>query len=74
MKFLIWLVIGLGIWWWLRQQRMTGPPRDTPHNRGPQPQTMVPCAQCGLHVPKNDAVRGTRGWYCSEAHRQQREG
>jgi uncharacterized protein len=32
--------------------------------------SMVQCAQCGLHLPEVDAVRGTRAMYCSTAHRQ----
>lgn len=37
------------------------------------PQTMVACAECGLHVPAADAIAGSRGTYCSAAHRQLRE-
>lgn len=34
---------------------------------------MVPCAQCGTHLPSNEAVKGAKDLYCSEAHRQARE-
>lgn len=29
---------------------------------------MVACAQCGLHLPEADAVRGTQAMYCCSAH------
>ncbi len=32
--------------------------------------TMVRCKQCGLHIPSDEAVEGSGGYYCSEAHRQ----
>jgi uncharacterized protein len=37
------------------------------------PQSMVACAQCGLHVPTTDAVQGRDGAYCSAAHLRLRE-
>jgi len=30
---------------------------------------MVSCAHCGIHLPRDEAVAGTRGLYCSSAHR-----
>jgi uncharacterized protein len=30
---------------------------------------MVTCAHCGVHLPHDEAVTGTRGQYCSTAHR-----
>ena len=30
---------------------------------------MVACLHCGLHLPHSEAVAGTRGPYCSAAHR-----
>jgi uncharacterized protein len=36
---------------------------------------MVACAQCGLHLPKSEALPGTRGdWYCCKEHRQRAGG
>lgn len=32
-------------------------------------QVMLACAQCGLHLPRNDALPGKGGVFCSEAHR-----
>lgn len=30
---------------------------------------MLACAHCGLHLPRNEALPGRGGVYCSEAHR-----
>ena len=36
----------------------------------PLPQEMVRCAECGVHLPRADAVAGTNGLpYCSAEHR-----
>ncbi len=40
------------------------PPRDK-HTET----IMLACAQCGLHLPRNEALPGRGGVYCSEAHR-----
>jgi len=34
---------------------------------------VVRCAQCGVHIPTNDAVTGDKGVYCSTAHLHQAE-
>ena len=74
MKYLVLIgVIGV-VLWWLRIQRNTS---DTDNNRkvsGEQPQNMVRCAYCNLHLPQSDAVQGTAGLYCSTAHQQAKEG
>lgn len=48
------------------------PPPATPPTPAapPQPQSMVSCAQCGLHLPRGDALPGRGGVFCSAAHRQ----
>ncbi|PUE31050.1 hypothetical protein B9Z35_08420 [Limnohabitans sp. Jir61] len=70
MKYLVLLLIVLGGIWWIREQRK---PDQTSHKPS-GPQVMVPCAHCGTHVPEDDAIRGSRGLYCSAAHRDSHEG
>ncbi len=36
-------------------------------------QEMVSCAQCGLHLPKAEAVTGKRALYCTLEHQRQAE-
>jgi uncharacterized protein len=34
---------------------------------------MLACAQCGLHLPRGEALPGRGGVFCSEAHRAEHE-
>jgi uncharacterized protein len=44
------------------------PPRPgASPQRDPQP--MVACAHCGVHLPKSDAVTAPSGTFCGDAHR-----
>jgi len=77
MKYLIVLfVVALAIWLWRRNRReemeeaaKAAKPAARP--RVGEPQAMVRCAHCGLHLPASDAIAGPGGGvYCSIAHRQ----
>ena len=67
MKYLL-LALVIGIAWHLwRSKRVaqTPPPQRKPL---PQPETMVHCEHCGVHLPQSNAL-GWRGhYYCSQAH------
>jgi uncharacterized protein len=67
------LAVLAGVWLWRRGRQRTGPPvRGRP---GPgQALPMVRCAHCGVHLPGQDAVRGSQGSYCTVAHRREAEG
>ena len=71
MKYLFWLLLGVLAWWAYRRSRAG---RESAQSRTPTPPTsapqdMVACQHCGLHLPHSEAVAGTRGPYCSAAHR-----
>jgi uncharacterized protein len=71
MKYLVLLavlVIAYLVWRHGRLERHQG---DSSRRAEPgTPQEMVSCAQCGLHLPQPDAVRGGDGrFYCSQEHR-----
>lgn len=69
MKYLIWLVvIVLAIWAYRRSRRPAQPPAS-PGTASAAPSNMVSCAQCGLHLPQEEAVAGERGLYCTTEHR-----
>ena len=40
------------------------PPQPAP------PRAIVSCAQCGLHLPRDEALPGRGGMFCGAAHRQ----
>ena len=72
MKYLVLLavlVIAYMVWRGNRVERR-GPP---PPGRGPaagDPQEMIACPVCGVHLPRADAVTGSNGLlYCSQDHR-----
>lgn len=35
----------------------------------PATTAMVPCKQCGVHVPAMESIVGNQGVYCSHTHR-----
>ena len=39
-----------------------------------QPQPMLQCVACGVHLPAGEALTGRQGSYCSAAHRAKLEG
>lgn len=77
MKYLIVLaVVAVAIWIWRNNRReeirAAKPPPQRPARVG-QPEAMVRCAHCGMHLPAVDAVAGRSGSYCTPAHRQAAE-
>jgi len=75
MKFLVLIVIVLGVLWLARKLRGPGegpgegpaaPTRPTPPA---VPQDMVQCPVCALHLPRADALPGADGrLYCCAEH------
>ncbi|RZT41079.1 PP0621 family protein [Cupriavidus agavae] len=74
------LAVVLGIIWWLRarasardqadaarQQREAAPQASgTPGDGAIEP--MVQCAQCGVHLPRTDAIAWRGLHYCRRSH------
>lgn len=58
----IWLGVLIVRHFW-RQRQPKASDRQLPE------QDMVRCAQCGLHLPKEDAVQAEGAFYCSDRHR-----
>ncbi|GAB3357390.1 MULTISPECIES: PP0621 family protein [Giesbergeria] len=78
MKYLVLLIVlVLAYGWWRSgrraQMRQGTAPRQPPQTAQQTPASaldMVPCAHCGLHVPRNEALaQGTR-YYCCLEHQQ----
>lgn len=76
MKYLLWALLLYLAWrWYLSQKRKDEPPVAGPTEASPpaaesEPEAMVQCASCGIHLPVSEALTapGERH-YCSEAHR-----
>lgn len=70
MKIILVFVAFYALWWLLR--RSFGAQRRPPSGRGSatdEPQTILACAYCGLHLPRDEALPGRGGIFCGEAHR-----
>ena len=66
-RLLFWIaLIAAAFWLWRRLTRKKTP---TAQQQGSLP--MVRCAQCGVHVPQNQALQAHDRWYCSQAHLEQ---
>lgn len=65
--FLLLAVAAYVAWQWFKRGSVSGQsaaPRVQP------PQAMVPCARCGLHLPRSDALPAGEQFFCSEEHRR----
>jgi uncharacterized protein len=67
MKILLFLVVVFVLLWLLRgttSRRRGGGVRPPS-----EPQQMVACAHCGVHLPRDEALPGRGGVFCGDAHR-----
>lgn len=73
MKFIIVLLVIVIVVWLARSgsRRVTGERRSKPPL--PPREEMVACSQCGLHLPRSEALPGRGGLFCSAAHRAEFE-
>jgi len=70
MKVLVTLIAVFVLLWLVRSsvRRMRAPPPPAARE-APAPQAMLTCAQCGVHLPANEALPGRGGVFCGAAHR-----
>jgi uncharacterized protein len=80
MKYLlVFAVIAVAFWVWrnnrksAKAQVQKAPPAPSSNSTAVQPQAMLQCAVCGVHLPAADTVVGRKGSYCSSEHRKQLE-
>ena len=73
MKYLILLLVLVGLAWWVfgRRDAPSDPAAGKKDvNTDPGPQQMLACAHCGVHLPRDEAVADAAGrMFCNEAHR-----
>jgi uncharacterized protein len=70
MKFLL-VVLAFVILAFLLRNSWRSRGGGTPRREKPPaaPREMLSCAHCGLHLPRDEALPGRGGVFCSEAHR-----
>ena len=77
MKYaLLVLVIMLIVWLARSGGRRIPPPGPSARDMAPpdaKPQDMVACTQCGMHLPRAEALPGRGGLFCGEPHRREFE-
>jgi len=69
MKYLLLLIIVLAVLWFVRGPRTRAASRPQAQPAPQEPATMLACLQCGLHLPRDEALPGRGGVFCSDAHR-----
>ncbi|MEP7302856.1 MAG: PP0621 family protein [Caldimonas sp.] len=68
MKIVLFLIAVFVLLWLLRRATGRRPPPPAPP-RVAEPQPMLACAQCGVHLPRDESLPGRGGVFCGEAHR-----
>ena len=71
MKLALLLVAILALVWLIHStaRRRVRPPRPAQTDKAREAQPMLACAMCGVHMPRDEALPGRGGVFCSEAHR-----
>lgn len=69
MKYLLLVLLVLLVIWALKRGRVGNKPKPSDKTESQAPSEMITCAHCGIHLPKEEAVSGQKGLYCSTEHR-----
>ena len=71
MKYLVLLLVVLAAWGLSRVLRGRVDGAGSSPRRGTTVghEELPACAQCGLHLPRSEALAGPDGFFCCEAHR-----
>jgi uncharacterized protein len=67
-KLLFLLLVGLVflVGWKLAARRVRTRRRAPPHD----PERMVGCRQCGVHLPVSEAIEADGNYFCSDEHKR----
>jgi uncharacterized protein len=69
-KILLLLVIGFAVWALIRgfQRSLEKPPAATSHTQTVE--DMVKCKQCGVNLPRSEAIYSRGEFYCTPEHQK----
>lgn len=80
-RLIFFLLLGLGVVWLLSAYRKKqqgenkpGAGEDFSAKASTQGEDMVRCAQCGVHLPAQEAIFASGKYYCCDAHRREHTG
>jgi len=73
MKYLILLGLIFAVIMWFKFSRPNRSNQDTSEIPS-QPEHMVRCAHCAVHLPEHEAITSRQAAYCSVEHRDLAEG
>ncbi|UPQ82126.1 hypothetical protein M0M42_17240 [Pseudomonas knackmussii] len=66
-RLLFWIILIVAAFW-LWRRLTTKPTTNTPRETTV---ATVRCAECGVHLPREQALQNHDRWYCSQAHLEQ---
>ena len=68
MKYLLLIAFVAVIWWAWRKRSL--PPGQPPAPAAREPESMVVCAHCGVHLPRSEALTNGPRHYCCAEHQR----
>lgn len=70
-KYLVLIAVALLVYWIVRASWR----RRSPGGRSKQPaaESMVRCAECGIHLPRGESLMVRGQFYCCTEHQQRRD-
>lgn len=72
-RILFFVLLGIAAyvaWRWVRLQQSRPQDGAARPPAAPAAEPMVRCAQCGVHLPRSEAITTAGQLYCCEEHRQ----
>jgi uncharacterized protein len=71
-RILFFVLLGVAAWLALRVWQRSAARKEVGGERRQalEAEPMESCAQCGLNVPRSEAIADGERWYCSEEHRR----
>lgn len=70
MRVLAILILLLIVAWWASRALERRKRQPRPPSGKKQPERMLECLHCGVHIPESEGVQGEAGFFCCDEHRR----